>query len=266
MKNSDYLKVNKESWNEKVNYHVKSDFYAHDDFMKGKSSLNEIELKILGDVKGKKILHLQCHFGQDTLSLARLGADVTGVDLSDKAIDEARKSNKLLGLDAKFICCDIYDLPNHLSEEFDIVFTSYGVIGWLPDMNKWAKIIDHYLKPAGELLLVEFHPVVWMFDEKFESVDYSYFNKEAIKEEVDGTYADQEAPLKLKYISWNHDLSEVMMALINNGMAINKFEEYDYSPYNCFLAMEKIAERKFQIGKLSNKIPLIYSILAKKEE
>ena len=153
-----------------------------------------------------------------------------------------------------------------MTDQFDIIFTSYGVIGWLPDMDKWAKIINRYLKPGGSLLLVEFHPIVWMFDDKFESVEYSYFNKEAIKEEIEGSYADRGADLKLKYISWNHDLSEVITALINNGLAINNFKEYDFSPYNCFLAMKRIAERKYQIEKLANKIPLIYSILAKKAE
>ena len=266
MMDEDYLKINKDSWNKKVSYHLKSDFYKHEEFLKGESSLNKIELDLLPILEGKKILHLQCHFGQDSLSLARLGADVTGVDISDKAIDEARRSNEQLGLNAQFICCDIYDLPNHLEDQFDLVFTSYGVIGWLPDLNKWAKLINHYLKPKGELLFIEFHPVVWMFNDSFESLDYSYFNVETIKEEIEGTYADKEAPIKVSYVSWNHDLSEVLMSLINNGLAIKSFLEYNYSPYNCFLAMKKIAEGKYQIEKLANKLPLVYSILAKKGE
>jgi 2-polyprenyl-3-methyl-5-hydroxy-6-metoxy-1,4-benzoquinol methylase len=103
----------------------------------------------------------------DTLSLARMGAKVVGVDLSDTAIQEAKKLNNDLGLDADFICCNVYDLENHLNEKFDIVFTSYGVIGWLPDLNKWAEIIAHFLKPGGFFYMAEFHPVVWMLDEDF---------------------------------------------------------------------------------------------------
>ena len=159
----DYLEINRKSWNNRVDVHLKSDFYDVEGFLKGESSLNDIELGLLGDIKGKSILHLQCHFGQDTISLGRLGANVTGVDLSDKAIDHAKILAGKANVNATFICCDIYDLPAHLNEQFDIIFTSYGVIGWLPDMNKWAQIISNYLKPNGKFVFVEFHPIVWMF-------------------------------------------------------------------------------------------------------
>src|SRR5436189_4993553 len=131
----DYVELNRRAWNMRTTYHVQSSFYHVKEFTKGESSLNAIELALLGDIKGKSILHLQCHFGQDSLSLARMGAKVTGVDLSDKSIEKAKELNKQLDLDADFICCNIYDLPNHLTKEFDIVFTSYGTIGWLPDLN-----------------------------------------------------------------------------------------------------------------------------------
>ena len=124
----DYIKINKQTWNNKTEVHIASDFYDNKSFLEGKSTLNSIELDLLGDLKDKKILHLQCHFGQDSLSLARMGAKVTGVDLSDKAIEKATEFNQLLHLDVKFICCDIYDLPTYLNEKFDIVFTSYGII------------------------------------------------------------------------------------------------------------------------------------------
>src|SRR5690606_20725019 len=120
------------------------------------------------NLKDKKVLHLQCHFGQDSISLARLGASVVGVDLSDKAIEQAQHIAQELNADARFICCDIYDLPKHLNEQFDIVFTSYGTIGWLPDLDKWASVIHHFLKPGGQFIFAEFHPVVWMFDNDFK--------------------------------------------------------------------------------------------------
>lgn len=143
-KEQNYIEINKQSWNNRTDVHVKSDFYDLDGFMKGKSSLNSIELELLGDVSGKSILHLQCHFGQDSLSLSRLGAKVTGVDLSDKAIETAKDLAQKLNADAEFICCDLYDLPNYLHKTFDIVFTSYGTIGWLPDLDKWAKIVSQF--------------------------------------------------------------------------------------------------------------------------
>src|SRR5690606_21841820 len=117
-----YIEINRQSWNNRTEAHLKSEFYDMEGFLQGKTSLNEIELNLLGDIQGKSILHLQCHFGQDTISLSRLGATATGVDLSDKAIESARKIAKDTHSDAEFICCDIYDLPNHLDEKFDIVF------------------------------------------------------------------------------------------------------------------------------------------------
>ena len=140
----DYKAINKQTWNNKTDIHIASAFYDVEGFLKGKSTLNDIELPLLGDVSGKKILHLQCHFGQDTMTFSRMGAKATGVDLSDKAIERAREINEKLNLDTTFVCCDIYDAPNHLDEKFDIVFTSYGTIGWFPDLGKWAKIVSHF--------------------------------------------------------------------------------------------------------------------------
>lgn len=147
MSEINYIEINKQSWNNRVDAHLKSEFYDVTGFLNGNSSLNSIELELLGDVKGKSILHLQCHFGQDSISLARLGAKVTSVDLSDKAIENGKTLAKQTSADVNFICCDVYDLPHHLTEQFDMVFTSYGTIGWLPDLDKWASLISRYLKP-----------------------------------------------------------------------------------------------------------------------
>ena len=151
-KEDNYIEINRESWNNKTETHLKSEFYDLDNFIKGKTSLNSIELDLLGDVKGKTILHLQCHFGQDSISLSRLGAEVTGIDLSDKAIQSAKQIAKDTNSKANFICCNIYDLPNHLDKQFDIVYTSYGTIGWLPDLDKWARIVSQYVKPNGQFV------------------------------------------------------------------------------------------------------------------
>ena len=204
----DYIKINKETWNNKTEVHLKSEFYDNENFLIGKSTLNAIELELLGDVSNKKILHLQCHFGQDSLSLSRLGAKVTGVDFSDKAIEKAREFNDQLNLDAKFICCDLYDLPNYLNEKFDIVFTSYGTIGWLPDLTKWANVVSKFLKPDGKFIMADFHPIVWMYDNAFKEIAYSYFNIEPIIEDESGTYADRYSEIKAKTIGWNHPTSE----------------------------------------------------------
>jgi 2-polyprenyl-3-methyl-5-hydroxy-6-metoxy-1,4-benzoquinol methylase len=133
--NKEYLELNKNTWNNKTEVHIASEFYDMKGFLDGKSTLNSIELELLGDVSNKKILHLQCHFGQDTITFSRMGAQATGVDFSDKAVEKAREFAAKLNLDTSFICCDIYDAPNHLDEKFDIVFTSYGTIGWFPDLE-----------------------------------------------------------------------------------------------------------------------------------
>lgn len=261
----DYLEVNRNSWNNKTEAHLASEFYDMDGFRAGNSSLNSIELALLGDLKGKKVLHLQCHFGQDTISLNRLGAEVVGVDLSDKAIDNARKIAAELNSSAQFICSDVYDLPNHLAQQFDIVFTSYGTIGWLPDLDKWAQVVAHFLKPDGKFVFVEFHPFVWMFDDNFEKIAYNYFNNGPIIETENGTYANREANITHEYVCWNHSLSEVMTSLLENGLEINAFGEYDYSPYNCFNNTVEVAPKKFRIEHLSDKIPMVYSISATKK-
>jgi len=265
-KEQNYIEINRQSWNSRTDIHLKSDFYDLDGFLKGKTSLNDIELNLLGDIKGKTILHLQCHFGQDTISLGRLGAkEITGVDLSDKAIESAKQIANDTDSIADFICCDIYDLPNHLEKQFDIVFTSYGTIGWLPDLDKWAKVISKFLKPGGQFIFVEFHPVVWMFDDNFEKIGYNYFNSGAIIETADGTYADKTADITQEYVTWNHSLSEVMNSLIQNGLEIKVFNEFDYSPYNCFNRTVEFEPGKYRIEHLDNKIPMVYSIVATKK-
>ena len=260
-----YLEINRQSWNNKVSAHLASDFYDMPAFLNGKSSLNEIELKLLCDIRGKSILHLQCHFGQETISLSRLGANVTGVDLSDKAIDNAQQIAKDTKSNVDFICCDIYDLPEYLDKQFDIVFSSYGTIGWLPDLDKWAKIISTFLKPGGQFVFVEFHPVVWMFDDNFEKIGYNYFNANAIIETESGTYADKTADLTQELVTWNHPLGEVLNCLIKNDLIISSLEEFDYSPYNCFNKTIEIEPKKYRIEHLGNKIPMVYSIVATKK-
>jgi SAM-dependent methyltransferase len=261
----DYLEINRQSWNRRTAFHTRSEFYDLPGFLRGNCSLNEIELALLGDVGSKTLLHLQCHFGQDTLSLARRGAKVTGIDLSDAAIETARDLNAQLGLDARFIACNLYDLPRHLQGQFDVVFTSYGTIGWLPDLNSWAHVVSHFLRPGGQFVFVEFHPVVWMFDDDFATVKYRYFNSGPIVETESGTYADPAAPIRQQYVTWNHGIGEVLQSLLHHGLEIRHFREYDYSPYNCFRHTEQIAERKYRIGPLGDKIPLVYSLEAVKK-
>jgi ubiquinone/menaquinone biosynthesis C-methylase UbiE len=260
----DYQKINKQFWNDAVPKHVESDFYNMPDFLAGKTSLCNIELQLLGDVTDKTMLHLQCHFGQDTISLQRMGAQCTGVDFSEVAIKQAKLLNQQLKEQATFICSDIYNLPQIHEHQYDIVYTSYGTIGWLPDIDKWAAVVSNFLKPGGKFVFVEFHPVVWMFDNKFINIEYGYQQTDAIIEESIGTYADKNTDTITTNIGWNHGLANVLQALINNNIDITQIQEYDYSPYNCFHNMKQIGTQKYVIPHLENKIPMVYSVIGSK--
>ena len=259
-----YLDLNKASWNNRTDVHVDSEFYDNKSFIKGRSSLNDIELALLGDLTGKKVLHLQCHFGQDTISMARLGAEVTGVDLSDKSIAKAKELTQLTHTNCEFICCNVYDLPEHLNCQFDIVFTSYGTIMWLPDLDKWAGVISHFLKPGGQFIFVEFHPFMWMYDDDMKGIKYRYFNSGPIAEDEVGTYADKKSSITQHYITWNHAMSEVVNSLLSKNLSIDSLKEYDYSPYNVFGGGKEFAPGKFRVESFGDKLPMVYSIVATK--
>ncbi len=259
-----YFDVNKEAWNKRTTVHKDSEFYDLPSFKAGKSSLNKTELEELGNVKGKSLLHLQCHFGMDTLSWASEGAIVTGVDFSDEAINTAKQLSAELDIPANFICCNVYDTPQNVHAQFDIVFTSYGVIGWLPDLDKWAEVTAKSLKPCGIFYMVEFHPVVWMMDDNFTFIKYHYHNESVIAEEQTGTYTNRDADIHYSEYSWNHSISEVLNALIKYGLNIQHFNEFSYSNYNCFNKTVKGEDGFWRIAGLENKIPMMYSVKAVK--
>lgn len=259
-----YFAANKESWNKRTAVHKDSAFYDLESFKKGRTSLNRIELEELGDVKGKSLLHLQCHFGMDTMSWEREGAIVTGVDLSDEAIGLAQSINEELGLGAFFVCSNVYDLKEKLNGRFDIVFTSYGTIGWLPDLDKWAAIVAHFLKPGGTFYIADFHPALWMMDEHFKYIKYDYFNTGVIAEENTGTYTDRDAPIKSAEYSWNHPFSEIVSSLLKAGLTITQLHEFPYSPYPCFNDVEQGEDGMWRIIGMNEKLPMMYSIKAVK--
>ena len=262
--NDNYFDINKATWNDKVKVHAKSDMYDLEAFKTGKSSLMSYELEALGDVFGKSLLHLQCHFGQDTLSWSRMGAKCTGIDLSDEGIKLAQNLNDELKLDAKFICCNVLDTSKYVKDTFDIVFTSYGVIGWLPDLKPWGKMIAERLKKGGTFFMAEFHPIVWMFDYLDDKpiMKYGYMQDEVIYEEYEGTYADETSKMLSKEYGWNHGLSEVVNSLIEAGLHIEYLKEFDESPYDVLPNLVKTDSEMFTTeDKL---YPLIFTLKASK--
>jgi len=253
-----YLTINKMAWDQRTKVHMGSKFYDVEAFINGKSSLNYVEIEQVGNVAGKTLLHLQCHFGQDSLSWARKGAKVTGVDLSTEAIKQAGMLNSTLGLDANFIANDIYQFGNENTEEFDLVFTSYGVLCWLPDLSHWAKIIANSLVLGGEFHLVEFHT----FNDLLSG--YAYFPQAEPDVEEEGTYTENCNGSKSTMLTWPHSISEVISALISVGLTIESFKEHPYSPYKCCDDLDYVIDQGYQLLHKGQQVPLLYSIKARK--
>ena len=262
--NKPYFETNRSTWNKKVKIHAESKMYDLDCFKKGKTSLMSYELDALGDVSGRSLLHLQCHFGQDTLSWSRLGAKCVGVDISDEGIKLARQLNEELGQDAEFFCCNVLDTSKYILDRFDVVFTSYGVIGWLPDLKPWGEMIYERLNPGGTFFISEFHPIIWMFDylNGDAIMKYGYDQSEVIYEEYEGTYADQNSKMISKEYGWNHGLGEVISALSEAGLMIEYLHEYDESPYNVLPDMEETISGMYILKEQLH--PLIFTIKATK--
>lgn len=254
----EYLEVNKIGWDRRAEKHYLSEFYDVEGFKKGRSSLRCIELEELANVRGKKILHLQCHFGLDSLSLARMGGVVTGVDFSSKAIEMAKLLSSETETPAHFVCSDVFDLPNVLRGKFDIVYTSYGALEWLPDMNRWGEIVSHFLASNGYLYVVEFHPFYYSVQE-----NAPYFCRgqpERIKEQ---SYTEQSGELE-EFLVWNHSIGTVVNAIVGNGMRLSYLKEFDFSPYNCFDNLVEKESGKFVLES-EPQMPMVYSILAEKQ-
>lgn len=262
-----YTKANRELWDEKTTIHGQSEYYDLKGFKAGKSSLRTVEVKEVGEVSGKSLLHLQCHFGLDTLSWARLGAKATGVDFSEKAIERARNLSRETGIEADFICADIYNLPDLLESEFDIVFTSYGVLCWLSDLKRWAEIIAHFLKPGSFFYIVEGHPILTIFDNSWGATEFkvaqSYFYKsEPIKWEPEGDYADRNATVIHPSYEWTHSLGEVVCALVDAGLRIDFLHELPFSEFQWSSFTRKGDDGWWHTE--GDKVPMIFSIRATK--
>ncbi|MBT8068982.1 MAG: class I SAM-dependent methyltransferase [Gammaproteobacteria bacterium] len=255
---SKYFKMNRIGWDKRAKAHAASKFYDVEGFVAGNTSLREIELTELGDVAGKRLLHLQCHFGLDTLSWQRRGAICTGVDLSPVAIQKAQELAEQTKLNAEFVCSDIYNFKRMDSGPFEIVFTSYGAICWLPDVQRWAEVVAANLAVGGTFYIVEFHPVYDLL------AGYSYFTKPEPDVEEEGTYTENGDDVVARLATWAHPMSSVINALIGVGIQIERVSEFPYSPYNCFEGMVEREPGRFYLGHKGNDVPIVYSITGRK--
>lgn len=229
-----YLEANRALWDEWTGINYRSEFYQVEAFKAGLNKLRPYEMEEVGSVEGKDLLHLQCHFGLDTLCWARLGANATGADFSSAAVEQARALAADVALDARFVCSDLYELPNHLNETFDVVYTSRGVLGWLPDVDRWARVAAHFVRPGGFFYITEIHPVALVFDDDDGVTDlrlrYPYFtHADPLTFETQGSYADRAAKVTQKFeYGWNHGIGEIVTALANAGLRIDFLREFPF--------------------------------------
>ena len=262
-------KANLEFWDEIASVHFKS-YKEVQKLRKGGIALDEIQIKEVGDVENKKFLHLQCHIGTDTLSWARKGANVTGVDFSKKSIDYAKILKRELGLKARFLVSNVYDLKNKLTERFDIVYTSQGVLCWLNDLVNWAKIINHFLKPGGIFYIMETHPILYIFDDlKKGKLDiiHSYFHKTKpiVWDDDYPDYSDSTYISKNPTYEWTWSVSDIINSLLETGLEILFFNEYDKIFYKPLPDMRKDKEGWWYLPDYLTKLPLIFTLKAKKK-
>ena len=234
------MDANRQLWDDRVDVHHRSEYYDVDGFRAGRSTLRSIELEELGEVTGRGLLHLQCHFGLDTLSLARLGARVTGVDFSEPAIALARTLAGEQGLDARFIRSNVYELTRELHEQFDVVFTSYGVLCWLPDIAEWARVVARFLRPGGTFVIVDGHPFASCFEEVDGRLELQYplFRREPFELLTSTTYAgDEVLPTARANFQWMWTVSGMLSGLVDAGLRVERLRELPLDTWRRFPSM-----------------------------
>jgi SAM-dependent methyltransferase len=268
----DPIRANNALWDDWTRVHERSAFYDLDGFKRGGVRLSPYEITEVGDVAGQDLLHLQCHFGIDTLSWARLGARVTGADFSQAAIDLARAIATEIGFpEARFVRSDLYDLPDVLEGEFDVVYTSNGVLGWLPDIRRWAEVAAHFVRPGGRFYVTEIHPVAQAFENEGVApgelrLAYPYWeHSQPLAFPVQGSYADPTAdvPNRTEY-GWDHSLGEIVTGLIDAGLVVRSLREYPFVGWKLdFLEEAEDGTWRMPPGT-QGEFPLSFSLLATK--
>lgn len=264
-----YVEANRALWNSWTKLHEHSPDYDLAGFLAGRCRLKPAELAELPEAPGKTMLHLQCHFGLDTLSWARRGVDVTGVDFSEDAITLARRVAADAGIPARFIHSDVYALPQVLDADFDIVFTSYGVLTWLPDLRGWAEVVARYLKPGGTFYMVEIHPFAMVFQNEGDvdrlEVHYPYFpGSEPIRCEGQGSYAAPDAPIESVSYEWPYTMGGVLTSLIEAGLRVDFVHEFDYTVYRAFPFLTRGEDGMWRMPPDVGQVPLLFSVKARK--
>jgi len=267
------IQANQRLWDIWTGIHTEGDFYDLAAFREGGSRIRPYELELIGDVAGRTLLHLQCHFGIDTLSFARLGAQVTGADLSPAAVAFATELAADLGFpDARFVQSNLYDLPANLDGTFDIVYTSRGVLGWLPDIRGWAQVVADFLAPGGVFFITEAHPIAQAFENEGVTpgelqLTYPYWeHPEPLSFAVTGSYADPTADVGEGVVEhgWDHGLGEIVTALIDAGLRIEALVEHPFLAWSADFLVERTPDEFVLPDDVKGELPLMFSLRATK--
>jgi SAM-dependent methyltransferase len=261
------LAANRANWDDRTGIHLDSHFYDVEGWLREQRGPCEREIEVLGDVAGLRLLHLQCHFGLDTLAWARAGAHVTGLDFSPTAIDAARDIADRAGLTdrADFVCADVYDAVHVLEDAtFDIVYVSLGTLCWLPNVDRWASQVGALVAPGGRFYLHDSHPVVWSLADDELRWEHTYFEEsEAFTIETDVTYTDADRPLYATRIyEWNHSIGEIVTALIRHGLHLDWLVEHDWTVWRRFPWLITNEQGRWISPPGVPRVPLTFSLLA----
>ncbi len=270
---SDYISVNRDNWNSRVVHHVRG--YDLEEFRTDPTHLSEVvrfDLPRLGSIRDLDVVHLQCHIGSDTVSLARLSPrSVTGVDFSRPALDAAQELARESGADIRFVESELYGAVDALgSEQFDLVYTGIGALCWLPDIKGWARVVATLLRPGGRIFLREGHPVLWALSDprpdRLLVLEYPYFETEGVHFSEPYSYVEHEEPLSSPdMIHFNHGLGEIISAILDAGLTLTSFEEHDTAPWNPLEhEMEEVGGGEFRLREGAERLPVTYTLQARK--
>lgn len=275
----EFRRENKAQWDERAVLHAASSGYATEEIAADPDRLSTVvdfDRRLLGDIAGLDVVHLQCHIGTDTCSLGKLGARVTGLDFSEPAIESARALAARLGLDARFVVSEFYDAPTALAgETFDLVYTGVGALCWLPDIARWAEVVAGLLRPGGRLYLREGHPILWACDhdraDDLLVISEAYFERdEPTTWDEAGTYV--EVPEHTEFVhtrshEWNHGIGEILTAVLDAGLVIETFEEHRFLDWQPWKLFEPVPERpdNYQLPEhRRDRLPLQYTLIARR--
>ncbi|MGD8193392.1 class I SAM-dependent methyltransferase [Herbiconiux sp. P18] len=270
---TDYLDANRANWNDRAPLHAAGDTgYAVDRYVADRTRLSDVvafDRPRLGDLSGIRAVHLQCHIGTDTLSLARLGADVVGLDFSNASIEAARALVARTGDAVTFVESDVYEAAGVLPPaSFDLVYTGIGALCWLPSIERWAATVAALLAPGGRLFLREGHPVLWSIDDRRTdalTLGFPYFEQsEPLKWDDDSTYVDTPGTIaSTTTYEWNHGLGEIVTALLGQGLVLTMLVEHDSAPWEALPGrMRERPDGEWELTATPPPAPLSYTLQA----